>query len=208
MLRTLHSHPACSAALGLCPLAAKSMTLLSAVTVSLMFAVILLLSLISVCSLRKLVSHNYRLVFILLVTSFWTTVVDLLSQACFYEMRITIDIYLPLIAMNSLLLMLLETRALREPVENIINAVAWSVPVVVVLLVSVGLLREVLTYGALFTDSTMLLPTMSLSVAMLPDSIVFPLFGSVAGGFIVLGCVLAMINLLSPAVVSVSGDSR
>lgn len=190
----LHAHPVCLSALGMAPLIAQSRTLLSAFTIGITFSTVLLLSAISVSLIRNLIPQQYRLAFILPVASVWVTVADLLLQAFVYEIRINLAIYIPLIAMNSFVLMLLEANALRTSVLPVIKLVLHSAVGVLFVSLLTGGIREILTRGVLLTDISLLLPMLAE-----PANTVFltlPLFNTAAGGFIILGCVIAMINLL------------
>src|SRR5687768_7071423 len=98
--RYFSEHPVCTAALGLAPLVAKSATFLSALTISLGFTLVFLFSSVSLALIRNLVPQRFRLVFILLICSVWVSVFDLLLQAYAYDMRVALQIYVPLLAMN------------------------------------------------------------------------------------------------------------
>jgi len=190
----LHGHPVCLSALGIAPIIAPGKTLLSALTISLVFASTLLLSALSVSTIRNLVPHAYRLIFILPITSLWVTIADLLLQAYVYEMHVTLDMYIPLIAMNSLVLMLLEQQALTDSVSDVIKTVMHGVAALLVVTLVTGAIREILVRGDLLTDMTQLFGDVTMSVS--PSALLtFPLFNSAAGGFIVVGCVIALINV-------------
>ncbi|NIN36138.1 MAG: hypothetical protein GTO60_13990, partial [Gammaproteobacteria bacterium] len=76
--------------------------------------IVMVLSMLSVSLFRRLIPHDYRLLFILLISSSWVTVIDLLLLAAIYEIRTGLDFYVPLIAMNSLLLWILEDASLKN----------------------------------------------------------------------------------------------
>jgi len=196
-IRQLYEQPVFISALGIAPLAAKSLTVLSALVIGLVWSLVFLLSSVTVAALRKVVPHAARLPFILLITSTWISLADLLLQAWFYEMRAGLDIYLPLIALNSLAIMLLEEKMLRTPVTGVLKPALFHSSGVLIIVLSVGLLREVLTHGRLFTDAAMLHPALAEIIPpFLPRLFNLPLFGSAAGAFLVIGCVLALVNCL------------
>lgn len=184
----LTEHPAGTAALGIMPIVAGSHTLLSAVLMASGFVIVLLLSSVSLSCIRNLVPQRFRLVFILLISSTWVAVLDMLLQAFVFQLRMSVDIYLPLLAMNSLVLMMMEKSALTTPVPAIaVRVLGISVFPVAICLIS-GALREWLAHGALLTDAltvTQRLPAAAVSL---------PLAETVAGAFIVTGCLLAVIN--------------
>lgn len=197
LARTWRNHPVFVSALGMAPLAAKSATLLSALTIVATAAGVLLLSSLSVSMLRRAIPHAYRLAYILIITATWASVFDLLLQAFLYEIRMSLEIYIPLIAMNSLLLMLLEDGALQLSVPACVKGSLAASAVLFLVLVPTGFVREVLTQGALLTDAYLLFPSASeRPVPMFPESAGLALFDSAAGALLVLGCMLALINLL------------
>lgn len=207
--RYFTEHPVSTAALGLAPLVAKSATFLSALTISLGFTLVFLFSSVTLALIRNLVPHRFRLVFILLVCSVWVSVFDLLLQAYVYDMRVALEIYVPLLAMNSLVLMVLEKESLSTAVVSMtIRTLVISVGPVVICLIT-GLLREVLVQGAVLTDIsrfTGLAETIPSSVSALS------LFDTIAGAFILSGCVLALVNYLCSAksgyALQANGDNR
>ena len=168
---------------------------MSGLTAGIVFGIVLLLSAVSISSLRNLIPHRYRLAYILVITATWVTIVDLLLQAGAYDMRLGLDIYVPLMAMNTLVLMLLETEALRIPVWTMAGkALACSSAMLFVCVIS-GIVREVLVRGTVLSDLSLLAPGIpDLDFPILPDPITMTLFDSAAGAFIVLGCVIAMVN--------------
>jgi Na+-translocating ferredoxin:NAD+ oxidoreductase subunit E len=197
LIYSLRQHPVCLVALGIPPLIMKCETLFSGIMIGLAYCVILLLSSISVSGVRKIIPHQGHLVFILIITSTWTTVVDLLMQAWFYEVRVLIDMYIPIIAMNSLLLVALQTEALKNPLSVILARLLHSIFLVILLCIVCGAAREILAYGELLSDSKLMFPSLSAaSFRVLPVSMVLPLFNKAPGAFIVLGCVFALLNLV------------
>ncbi len=208
--RYLSEHPVCTTALGLGPLVAKSATFLSALTISLGFTVVFLFSSISLALLRKLVPHRFRLVFILLICSVWVSVFDLLLQAYVYDMRVALEIYVPLLAMNSLMLMLLEKESLSTTVPGIaVRTLVMSVGPVFICLMT-GLLREMFAHGAVLTDSRML--NIGSAETITSSGSVLPLFDTIAGAFILTGCILASLNYLCSTkagnAMQANGDDR
>ncbi|MEX2353160.1 MAG: Rnf-Nqr domain containing protein [Gammaproteobacteria bacterium] len=183
----LQQHPACVSALGMGPVIAASTSLVYALTISLVFTGVLCLSAVTVSGFRKFIPHTYRLAFILPVTSMWVTVADLLLQAYAYEIRMGLDIYIPLIAMNSLVLMLLEKEALRVRPVPAAGMAGYAAAALVIITVLTGTLRELLGQGSLLPESVGLSGDIQILPAM-------SLFNTAAGGFIVLGCVIAIIN--------------
>lgn len=182
----LSRHPVFMVALGLGPLLARSTTLTSAVMLGSGFILVLMFSSVTLSVIRNLVPHQFRLVFILMITSVWVSVLDLLLQAYLYQLRVMVDIYVPLLAMNSLVLLLLEQEALiHTPVRSLRRSmIVAGLPVLLCMLT--GLLRELLVTGTVHISITSIDHAARTAVSL-------PLFDTVAGAFIIAGCLLALL---------------
>ena len=193
--KSVYEHPICFAALGICPLIVKSTTILSGITISITFSLILILSSASISFIRKLIPHNYRLAFVLVITALWVSIVDMLLQTWLFEMRTNIDFYIPIIAMNSLLIMGLENDAMKSSLISLPGKLLTTSSIVIFICLFTGLLRELLTQGSIMTDIQTVFPTASsVNITVLPDALTIYLIGTVSGAFIILGCVIALIN--------------
>jgi electron transport complex protein RnfE len=194
---SLKAHPAITTALGLAPLVIKAETLLSAALMALSFSSVLVLSLLSVSMFKRLIPHDYRLLFILLISSSWVTVIDLILQTYFYEIRMSLDIYVPLIAMNSLLLWMLDGISLMRSLKlNIVPALSTCMLVIIICVIT-GAVREMLTQGLLLSDIGLVLPELSMSVAdPMAPAWRLPIMYTSAGALIILGCVVAGMNFV------------
>lgn len=177
----LAEHPALLTALGLSPLAVKSTTLASGVVLGLAFAALLALSTLVVLAVRRCIPGRYKFAFLLLITSTWAGVIDMGLQAFLFQMRTALDVYLPLIAVNALILAILDKHG-WDGTAGAAGMQAGLAGVMVLLMISAtGLIREVLSAGTLSTHVHIFSRGM-------------PIFASSAGAFIVLGCVLALFN--------------
>ena len=196
--KSIQRQPAITAALGICPLAANAATLLSAVTISLVFALVIVLSTLSVSAIRNLVPHHYRMVFIFFISSTWVTCIDLLLQTTLFEMRFSLDIYLPLIAVNSLLVYMLEAKALTERTTTLMKMALMSSAIVFFIVVTAGMLRELVGQGVLLSDSALLFPNCeALSIMLISSGRSMVVFNTMVGSFIAVGLVISVINFLS-----------
>lgn len=189
-------HPAILSAIGLAPLVIKSNNFVSGLMISLGFTLVLVLSALTVSLLRNLIARQLRVPFLLLTSSVWTSVLDMLLQTWFYEYRLVLDVYIPLLAMNSLILLVLEKDALTMSIKNLFIQTLQTSSVVLFLCILNGLLREWLAHGTLQFVSTWITTRSESGTQAL---FVLPLFDTVVGAFIVTGCLLAMINYLNAA---------
>lgn len=173
-------HPVMVSALGLSPLLARSETLYSGLVMGLAFVIALLSSVAIVGALRRFVPWSYRLIFILLVTATIVTILDRFMQAWLFELHQALGIYVPLMAMNALLLVTLEETALRRPLWHSLKTAAATGSAVFMILVVAGLLRQWLGQGG----------------AMMPAG-GLPIMGTAAGAFLTLGCLIAAVRFLT-----------
>ncbi|MFT5351843.1 MAG: electron transport complex protein RnfE, partial [Gammaproteobacteria bacterium] len=130
--------------LGVCPLLAKATTLLTGITMGLASLCILFFTILSVSSCRRYIVYGFRLPAILLISVTWVTVLDLFMQALCYELRLTLGIYLPLLAMNSFILLSLEQTALTTPSSMALKATLPRGLAILGVLGIIGALRELL----------------------------------------------------------------
>ena len=97
-----------------------------------------------------------RVLAILLVNASWAASMELLLKAFFFDITIELGIYLPLLAMNSFLILSLQNTALlNDPLASLRTNLRQGT-FVVMIICCVGLTRELLTHGALFTDAEFL----------------------------------------------------
>lgn len=184
IIRSFEDHPATSTALGLSPLAAKCTTVSSGAGMGMVFALVLILS--SVCLLisRRFIPYRFQFIFILLVTATWASIIDMGLQAWFFQLSMTLDIYVFLTAVNALLLTFLQQSPLLESPASVYKKTAITAAGVFMFIVVTGSVRELLGQGALLG-----------SPVLFPQSL--SLFNSAAGAFIVLGILMALIKSLT-----------
>ena len=188
-LQSLRDHPAITAALGIAPLIAMAQTLLSAALMALSFSLALIFSMLSVSLFRSLIPHDYRLPFILLISSSWVTAIDILLQTFCYEMRTGLDFYIPLIAMNSLLLWMLEESSLKRSLMSDIRPASLTSILVIIICLMSGGIREILTEGMLLTDINRLFPEIHVQVIeMTSPAWTLPIMATSSGALLILGC--------------------
>ena len=143
--------------LGVCPLLAKATTLLTGITMGVAALCILFMTVISVSSCRRYIPYRLRLPLILIISVTWVTVLDLLLQAYWFEMRQALEIYIPLLAMNSFILLSLEQTALTTSPMLALKATLDRGMRILLIVSLLGSLRELLGEGSLFNDANVLL---------------------------------------------------
>lgn len=174
--------------LALCPLIAGGGTLLTATCLALLFLVMLVLVSITMAALGRSVSSEVRILTLFLVSGVWVTLLDLLLQAIAYPLWATLDIYVPLLAANSLLLAAGEQSlrggslagAAREGMSLGVHVTLWLIPM--------GLMREVLGGGVLLSD-VQFVPGMTDSIPI--STVALPILQSAPGALLLLALACA-----------------
>jgi len=142
--------------LALCPLLAAADTLLTAACVALLFLVLLFLVTSTMSALGRGVAPELRILMLVLISGIWVTLLDLALQAYAYRLSAALGMYVPLLAVNSLLLTLgehsLRCGSARFGAQSGFIYGAWAA----LWIVPLGVVREILGTGALLSDSQIL----------------------------------------------------
>ena len=193
------NNPALVQLLGLCPLLAVTGSVVNALGLGLATTLVLVGSNMAVSLIRRAVSDAVRLpAFVMIIASF-TTCTELLMKAFTYELYQILGIFIPLIVTNCAIL----GRADAFACKNKLLPAAWDGLMMgtgfMLVLLSVGSIREILGNGTLFSDMHLLLGPMAanwtihlfgkdyqgLLLAVLPP-----------GAFIVTGFLIALKNII------------
>lgn len=180
--------------LGLCPLLAVTTTVVNGFALGLASAVVIVIASTAMALLKHALKPAARLPIALLILAALVTVVDLFSEAVFYDLHGKLGIFIPLIVVNSGLLAHAENVASRRSVGfTFLSALATGLGFLLVFL-ALGAFREIVGHGTLLSDIELLagegyrgmtleLPTGGMLVAILPP-----------GAFFAMGLLLALRN--------------
>jgi electron transport complex protein RnfE len=151
-----HNNQALVALLGLCPLMAVTNSTINGLTLGLATTAVLLMSNLSVSTIRHWVRAEIRLpVFVLLIASF-VTATELVMNAWFHELYKILGIFVPLIVTNCTIIGRAEAFASRNPVPAAItDALAMGLGFTAVLTL-LGALRELIGQGTLLSGAHLL----------------------------------------------------
>jgi len=193
-----HNNQALVALLGLCPLLAVSNTLINGLGLGLATTAVLLLSNLSISSIRHWVRNEIRLpVFVLTIASF-VTAVELAMNAWFHELYKILGIFIPLIVTNCAIIGRAEVFASRNPVgAAAVDALSIGLGFTCVLVV-LGALRELIGQGTLFDGAHLMFGELAAGWTLsLGDSYQGVLLAVLPpGAFIGLGLLIALKNVL------------
>jgi Na+-translocating ferredoxin:NAD+ oxidoreductase subunit E len=151
------NNPALVQLLGLCPLLAVTTTVVNGLALGLMTAAVVTLTNTVVSMLRGAMSPSVRIPLFVLVIASLVTSIDLLASAFFHELHGVLGLFIPLIITNCAILAQAETVASREPLPRAAVAGLATGLGFAFVLVTLGLLRELVGHGTLLGGFAMLL---------------------------------------------------
>jgi len=185
--------------LGLCPLLAVTTTVVNGVALGLASAAVVVIASTTMSALKRALTPAARLAVALTLLVALVTVVDMLTQAVFYDLHGSLGIFVPLIVVNSGLLAHADNVASRRSVAfTFLSALATGLGFLLAF-IALGAFREIVGHGTLLSGIELLagersrsltieLPVGGMLVAILPP-----------GAFFGMGLLLALRNRLSRA---------
>lgn len=192
--------PATLSLVGLTPLLAVCTTLVSGLAMGVVFLAVLCLTGVTVSCTRRFITGDTSLIYLLLISAAWVSIMDLLMQAGWFALREQLGIYLYLLAMNTTLLFHLEASSLQKRFGENVRAILKTGLTGVGLLTLTGLLRELAARGGILTDIHLFSHIERLE--SLQPAYLFSgglhLFGTSAGAFIMFGLLLAVLSYCVP----------
>ena len=156
-------------ALGVMPLLLVANSLETATAIGVINLLVVILASLVILSIRNLLPVEIHLTALLLVIASVVSLVYIFVQFWFYAVSQQLGIYIPLIAMNCLVLAWVEEYALRNSIiESLLHTLLAGLGILAILIV-IGVIRE---YAGL------------------------PLLKQPAGAFLVFGILVALYNLV------------
>ncbi|MBX2857656.1 MAG: electron transport complex subunit E [Cellvibrionaceae bacterium] len=150
------NNPALVQLLGLCPLLAVTSNVVNALGLGFATILVLLGSNIAVSLIRNAVSDAVKLPTFVMIIATFTTCTELLMHAFTYELYKILGIFIPLIVTNCAILGRADAFACKNKLlPSAVDAIAMGIGFLLVL-VSVGSIRELLGSGTLFSDMHLL----------------------------------------------------
>lgn len=186
--------------LGLSPVLAVSSTLAYGIGLGVATFFVCVLSCLTASVLRETIPHKWRLVWFMLILASYTTLVETICQLYFYPLFLDLGIYLPLICCNVAILIRMETVAGQSPWPAATLDAAKTGFGLLIALCLVAFCRELLISETLLANWQLLLPAsseLSTAASNLDDIYFFRFANTQAGVLILLGLLVALLNLLS-----------
>ena len=152
-----NNNPALVQLLGLCPLLAVTGSVVNALGLGLATLMVVTSSNIIVSIIRKGVSDAVRLPAFVMIIAALTTCIELVMRAFTYELYTILGIFIPLIVTNCSILGRADAFASKNPVlPSAVDGLMMGLGFMLVLL-TVGAIRELIGSGTLFADMHLLL---------------------------------------------------
>ena len=196
--------PPAAGLLGLLPSIAVATTLVKGVSIGIIVALIFLGTSLICSLLRHRIAESWRIPFLLTVSAMLTTLLQMNLAAFLFAVYAALGFFVSLIAVNGLIftrgLSVAFTQSIAVTVRDAIKLGA----VIVFVLTLFGGLRELVTYGSLFSGAEKLFGAGAKNWLWhpLPKNYSFILAGLAPGALIILGMLYALKNLIrrgSPA---------
>lgn len=184
--------------LGLCPLLAVTATVTNALGLSLATLLVLVCSNVTVSAIRHWVPKEIRIpIFVLIIASF-VTCVQLLMNAFSYSTYQSLGIFLPLIVTNCAIIGRAEAYASKNPIkQSAFDGLMMGLGFALILLL-LGVIREVLGQGTLFDGANLLLgdwaTVLRIEVMHLDNQFLLAILPP--GAFIAMGLLIAIKNAI------------
>jgi len=182
--------------LGLCPLLAISTSFVNAVSLGIATILVMLLANLVISALRAFIPYEIRIPAFVLVIASLVTVVDLAFNAFLHDLYLVLGIFIPLIVTNCIVLARVEAFAAKNGLAaSTLDGTMMGIGFVWVIAL-LGLIREFVGQGTLFSGIEMILPNAN-AIQVLPESYPGFLIAILPpGAFFVLGFMIAGRNWL------------
>lgn len=194
-----HNNPGLVQLLGLCPLLAITNSFVNGLGLGLATMVVLIGSNLSVSLTRRWLRKEIRIPLFVLIIASLVTAVELTLNAWFHELYLVLGIFIPLIVTNCAIIGRAEAFASRQPPL----AAAWDGLMMglgfMLVLVTLGAVREIIGNGSLFADAGMIFGAYgeAITLQFFASDHGFLLAVLPPGAFIGLGLIIAATNLIN-----------
>jgi len=184
--------------LGLCPLLAVTATVTNALGLALATLLVLICSNVTVSAIRHWVPKEIRIPIFVLIIAAFVTCVQLLMNAYTFGIYQSLGIFLPLIVTNCAIIGRAEAYASKNPVKQAaFDGLMMGLGFAMVLIL-LGIIREILGQGTLFDGAELLLgdwaSTLRIEVMQLDSQFLLAILPP--GAFIAMGILIALKNAI------------
>lgn len=170
--------------LGMCPTLATSTSLSNAFGMGLSATLVLIGSNVAISLLRKIIPNKIRIAAYIVIIAGFVTMIDMLIQAYLPALSASLGLFIPLIVVNCIILARAESFASKnKPLPSALDGLAMGLGFTLALS-AVAIVREILGAGTFF------------GIQLFGGNVPVPVLALPAGGFLTLGCVIALVQYL------------
>ena len=189
----LTNNPVLVQLLGMCSTMAITTTLFNGIGMGISVIVILTCSNIVISLLRKIIPSTIRIACYIVVVAGFVTIVDLLMQAYLPSLSESLGVFIPLIVVNCIILARAEAFASKNGIaasalDGIFQGIGYTLVLIVMCVI-----REFLGNG---TFGGGLLGQEGAGIRILPEGAAATFLVLPVGGFLTLGCLIALMQYL------------
>jgi len=192
------NNPALVQLLGLCPLLAVTTNFINGLSLGLATTLVLVGTNLTVSMIRQFVRKEIRIPIYVIVIAAFVTEIELLMNAYFYELFIILEIFIPLIVTNCVIIGRAESFASKNTVcKSLLDGLMMGIGFTLILAL-LGGLREMIGQGTLFAQAELMFgeQAKSLTLHLIQFDNQFLLAILPPGAFICFGFIIALKNLI------------
>ena len=186
----IQENPVLVGLLGMCPTLATTKSLESAFGMGILVILTLIGSNVLISLLRKIIPAEVKIPCYIVIIATFVTIIKMFAEAFLPELYASLGVFISLIVVNCIILGRAESFASKNgPSMSLLDALGMGIGFTMALCI-MGIIRELLgtgglTFGVYFT----FIPYVSLTPL---SEYAIKLFVLPAGGFLTLGCILAV----------------
>lgn len=185
----VQENPVLVGLLGMCPTLAVTKTLESSLGMGILVILTLIGSNVLISLLRKIIPSEVKIPCYIVIIATFVTIIKMLSEAFLPELYESLGVFISLIVVNCIILGRAESFASKNgPFLSFLDAIGMGLGFTMALCI-MGIIREILGTGGLTFGVYLPLPEMSFTPL---SNYAIKLFALPAGGFLTLGCILAV----------------
>ena len=171
--------------LGMCPSLATTTSVSNAIGMGLSATAVLICSNVVISLLRKLIPSKVRIAAYIVIIATFVTIVEMLLKAFLPELSESLGVFIPLIVVNCIILARAEAFASKNNVfQSLLDGAGMGIGFTIALVI-ISTVREILGAGTWLGFQVMPASYEPALLFILP-----------AGGFLSLGIILGVINLI------------